>query len=193
MRNTFSILVATRALLVTGCSSGIQTRPADTAKFEAANYHFYQWRSEPMVNTSNSSDILYTLDPIMRREIDAALSNKGYRLNPAKAEFTIDYIYSPGMLMGATSAETSNIEIRPTAIPNRQLNQAVVDNAYALGGVKETSNIGLQFNDVQSNTEVWHVVITKIVENVNRVDTGGLEKHVRKALSVGLKPLPKAQ
>lgn len=193
MRNTFSILVATLALLVTACSSGVQTRPADTAKFESGNYHFYQWRSAPMVNTSGSSDILYILDPIMRRELDAALSSKGYRLNPAKAEFTIDYIYSPGMIMGATSSDATNIEIRPTAIPNRQLNQAVVDNAHALGGVKETSNIGLQFNDVQSNTEVWHVVITKIVEDVNSADTSRLEKHVRKALSIGLRPLPKAQ
>jgi hypothetical protein len=70
--------------------------------------------------------------------------------------------------------------------PNRQINQAVVDNAYALGGVKETSNIALQFNDSTSKKEVWHVIITKIVEDVNNVDKkeirNGVEKGVREAL-----------
>jgi hypothetical protein len=77
--------------------------------------------------------------------------------------------------------------------PNRQQNQAVVDNAYALGGIKETNNIALQFNDMSSKQEVWQVIITKIVENVNKIDVEEMKKGLREGVRRALEPLPEAK
>jgi hypothetical protein len=183
-----SLLIA----LTLGACSGIETRPAETDTFAAGNYRYYSWRSEPMVNTINSVDPIYILDPIFREELDAALQAKGYVLDPQQAQFSVDYIYAEGLRMGETSRNASNLSTQPGVIPNRNMDQASVDNAYALGGMKETSNIGLQFNDETTREEVWRVVITKIVENVNRADTSNMRKNVRKAISQGIRELPDA-
>jgi hypothetical protein len=95
--------------------------------------------------------------------------------------------------MGERSAEAYNITPYPSVNPNRQVNQAVVDNAYALGGVRETSNIALQFNDSTSKKEVWHVIITKIVENVNNVDKKEIRSGVEKGVKEALSALPPAR
>ena len=85
----------------------------------------------------------------------------------------------------------SNVTPYPSVTPNREPNQAVIDNAYALGGVKQTSNIALQFNDVESRHEVWQVIISKIVENVNKVDMKEVESGLVKGIKQALDPLPK--
>ena len=54
------------------------------------------------------------------------------------------------------------------------------------------SNIALQFNDVQNKQEVWHVIITKIVENDNMTDTSRLDRTVQQAIKQALRPLPDA-
>lgn len=191
MRLTYFLLTSILAIALTACG-GVETRPAETDTFAAGNYKYYSWRSEPLVNTGRSSDVLYTLDPVVRAEVDATLRSKGYRLNPAKAQFSVDYIFAAGWRMGEKTSESSNLNHRPSAMINRQVDQAVVDNANALGGVKETYNIGLMFNDTLSNEEVWHVVITKIVENVNNPDVSSLRKNAGSAIRQGLKTLPEA-
>jgi len=135
---------------------------------------------------------MYIIDPILRSAVDADLSKKGYTLDPERAQFSVDYIYASGLRMGERSGEAYNITPYPSVNPNRQINQAVVDNAYALGGVKETSNIALQFNDITTRKEVWHVIITKIVENVNEVDKAEIRKGVQKGVQAALKTLPDA-
>ena len=67
------------------------------------------------------------------------------------------------------------------------------DNAYALGGIKETNNIALQFNDMESKQEVWQVIITKIVENVNKVDVAEMKESLREGVRRALEPLPAAK
>ena len=58
--------------------------------------------------------------------------------------------------------------------------------------MKKTSKIAIQLNDATSKEEVWHVVITKIVENANLTDTERLERRLGKAVKQGLKDLPNA-
>ena len=186
-----TILAALALTLVTACS-GIETRPAPIEAFAAGNYTYYRWRSEPMPITSSPEDSMYIIDPILRSAVDADLSKKGYILDPERAQFSVDYIYASGLRMGERSGEAYNITPYPSVNPNRQINQAVVDNAYALGGVKETSNIALQFNDITTRKEVWHVIITKIVENVNEVDKAEIRKGVQKGVQAALKTLPDA-
>lgn len=190
----FTTLLATLALslLVVACS-GIETRPAPTEEFAAGNYKYYKWRSEPLANTNNSQDPWYIMDPILRKELNTDLAKKGYVLDDERAQFTVDYLYAAGLRMGERSAEASNLTPYPSVNPNRQINQAVVDNAYALGGVKETSNIALQFNDIKTKKEVWHVIITKIVEDVNKVDIKEMKATLRKGLNEALRTLPPAK
>jgi hypothetical protein len=191
MRITHILASGLLSLALAACS-GVEIRPAPVDNFAAGDYQYYRWRTQPLQNTANSSDPVYSMDPIMRREVDRGLQSKGYILDKERAQFSVDYLYATGMRDGAVSRETSNVTPYPTVVPNRQVNQAVVDNSIALGGVQETSNIALQFNDVADNKEVWHVIITKIVENINRVDTTALNDNLKKAVGQALKPLPEA-
>lgn len=191
MRSLAPLAALLLALLAGACSS-IETRPADTATFAAGNFTYYKWRSEPLDNPTGSSDPLYLMDPIIRRELDASLQSKGYVLDPERATFSVDYLYATGLREGAKSEQASNISPIPSVTPNRQVNQAIVDNANALGGLQETSNLAIQFNDMDSNEEVWRVVITKVVENVNRVDTSRLADVLSKAVKQALRELPDA-
>ena len=178
--------------LVLAACSGTETRPSDITAFEAGDYRYYTWRSEPLANTSRSNDPLYKLDPLLRRAVDSELRAKGYELDPAKAQFSVDYFFAVGMREGQKSDASTNIRPYPTALPSRLPDGATVDNAYALGGVKETGNIALQFNDEGRREEVWHVIITWIVEDANMSDTTRLERNVQQAVRQGLRPLPAA-
>tara|TARA_R110002110_G_scaffold205066_7_gene416891 strand:+ start:15969 stop:16583 length:615 start_codon:yes stop_codon:yes gene_type:complete len=190
---TFSRICASIALAsVIAACSGIETTPGPVDTFAAGNYQYYKWRSDPLPANSRSSDPVYQADPILRRELNRQLQAKGYVLNPELAQFSVDYIQAPGLAMGEKSEQASNLTPYPTVLPNRQVNQAVVDNAEALGGVKETQNVSIQFNDVRSKSEVWQVVISRIVENVNRTDPKELKDSLQKAVSQALESLPPA-
>lgn len=191
MRFNHTLAISLLSLVLAACS-GIEIRPSETDTFAAGNYRYYKWRSEPLENTINSSDPIYVMDPIMRREVDAALRGKGYILDPERAQFSVDYLYAVSLREGAKAEQASNISPIPSVTPNRQVDQAVVDNANALGGVKETSNLALQFNDTGTREEVWRVVISKIMDNVNSVDTSKLAGVLSKAVDQALKDLPKA-
>lgn len=192
MRVTLTMAILTLTLLVASCS-GVEVRPAPIDTFAAGNYTYYSWRSEPLPNTANSQDPMYLMDPILRSAVDAELRAKGYVLDTTRAQFSVDYIYASGLRMGERSAEASNITPYPSVNPNRQIDQAVVDNAYALGGVRETSNIALQFNDATSKKEVWHVILTKIVENVNKVDKKEMRSSLQRGVREALSSLPSAK
>lgn len=191
MRISSTLATVIVAVTLAACS-GVEIKPAATDSFAAGQYHYYKWRSEPLENTIGSSDPIYVIDPIMRRETDTALQRQGYVLDAERAQFSVDYLYALGLAEGAKSEQASNISPIPSVTPNRQVNQAVVDNANALGGLKETSNIVIQFNDTGTREEVWRVVITKIVENVNRVDNDKLADTLSKAVAKALKELPGA-
>lgn len=178
-------------LALSACSS-IEITTSDVAPFASGNYSYYKWRTDPLPQNTGSSDPYYALDPVMRRQLDAALAAKGYRLDKEKAQFSVDYVYATGLIQGVESEQASNISPIPSVTPNRRVDQASVDNAIALAGLKETSNILIQFNDSASNEEVWRAVMTKIVENANQLDTTGLDERIGKAVNRALKELPPA-
>ena len=186
-----------RAALLALCAllaacSGVESRPDATDTFAAANYQYYSWLTKPLANTANSQDAVYAIDPLVRRAIDRELRSKGYQLNSEKAQFSVDYRYAQGTRVGEVGGDASNLSAYPGVVPNRNMDGASVDNAYALAGVKVTSNIGIQINDIASNKEVWRVVITKIVENVNSFDATKADKTVTRAVKEGLRTLPSA-
>ena len=192
MRSFTTLATLLLAMTLTACSS-IQTEPTDTAAFEAGSYKYFKWRSEPLANTAQSDDLLYVMDPIVRREVNSALRKRGYILDPEQAQFSVDYLQAVGLRQGVSSQDANGgIDPIPSARPNRQINQAMVDNAHALAGVQTTNNVAIQFNDVASQQEVWRVVITKIIDDVNNVDTAAMERTINRAIDQGFKTLPDA-
>lgn len=184
--------ISTLLLTLAACS-GIETRPEDVSTFAAGNYLYYSWRSEPLVNTTNSNDSMYRLDPALRSAINATLQSKGYVLDASRAQFNVDYIFAPGVRDGVKGTEASNLSTHPGVVPNRDLDQASIDNAYALGALKETRKIGIQFNDIQRKEEVWHVTMTKLVENVNSTKGSNQNSTVSSAITKGMASLPHAK
>lgn len=191
MRNTLVLACMMLSLTLVSCTGvDIQHSTADT--FSAGHYRYYKWRTDPLPTTTRSNDPVYAIDPVIRREVNADLQSKGYVLDPTRAQFTVDYLYASGMQQGEPSQLASNITPYPRVTPNRQVSQATVDNAIALGGVKETNNIVLQFNDLASNREVWQATMSKVVEDANNVDASRLDDNLKKYLASALKTLPPA-
>jgi hypothetical protein len=187
----YSLLSFFFAACFAACS-GIDIEQSEIGQFAAGNYRYYKWRTEPLPAGSRSSDPLYTLDPVMRKDVDALLQGKGYVLDPGRAQFTVDYLYVSGMVDGERSELASNITPYPRVTPNRRVDQASVDNAIALGGVKATNNIVLQFNDRASNREVWRATMSEIVDDANAIDTSRLDDNLKTYLVRALEPLPPA-
>jgi len=96
------------------------------------------------------------------------------------------------ILQGARSDLADNISHIPRITPNRQVNQASVDNAIALSGARETDNLVLQFNDQESNRAVWSVTMTSIVENTNSNNMTRIDDDLTAYLERALQPLPPA-
>jgi hypothetical protein len=191
MRITQILAYTLLSLALVACS-GIEIEPAGIETFAAGNYRYYSWRTGPLPSGTRSSDPVYAIDPVVRREVNANLQKKGYVLDPERAQFTVDYIFAPGMLQGERSDWASNVNSTPSVTPNRQVDQASVDNAIALGGVKETNNIILQFNDKASNREVWQVTLSKIVENANVTDASRIDSALKKSMERALESVPQA-
>ena len=185
-------LVYSLLLPVLAACSGVEIEQSSIDTFAAGNYHYYKWRSKPLPSTTRSTDPVYTLDPIIRRDVDAALQAKGYALDEDRAQFTVDYLYANDLRQGERSQLASNITPYPRVTPNRQVNQAAVDNAIALGGVQETNNITLQFNDSATNQEVWQATLSKVVEDANNIDATRLDDHLQRFLERALAPIPPA-
>ncbi len=191
MRITTILACTLMTLAVVACS-GVDIQSTAISPFTAANYRYYTWRTEPLPQETRSADALYAIDPVLRQKVDTILQSKGYVLEPQRAQFTVDYLYVTKMVQGERSELASNISAIPRITPNRQVDQASVDNAIALGGVKETKNIVLQFRDRGTNREVWQVTMTVIVENTNSSDTSRLDDNLEKFLVRALQPLPPA-
>jgi hypothetical protein len=192
MRHTFPRLAGLAGLL--GCMllaacSGVEIIPDDTSAFAATGYTRYAWRSEPLSQDGYSKSRVYQADPAIRAAVDTRLGELGYKLVSASdAQFLVDYVAAAGFNQGQLARNASNITPVPTAMINRQVNQAEVDNAYALGGVKEMGNIALVFLNNSNKDVLWKVTVSSVVKDANRVD----EKAVGKVMRQSLGTLPPA-
>jgi hypothetical protein len=181
MLKTLLVLIAS-ALLV--ACSGVETIPDDTGAFAATGYSRYAWRSEPLKRTGYSKSRLYDVDPAIRNAVNARLAELGYREVPRQeAQFLIDYVAAAGLNDGQPSNSASNIYPLPIGAANRQINQAEVDNAIALSGVREMGRVALVFLEGDSQALIWKVLVSALVENTNRVDPEAIGRAMRKGLS----------
>ena len=189
MKNALTTFLA--ACLLVGCA-GVEVDVWDPKEFAAGSFQTYSWRSEPFSNEFYIRDPIYVIDPILREEVDAELAKKGYRQVARGGDFTIDYIYAPGVRLGAPGATTSFISPNPAVRPNANVSQAERDNAIALAGVKETRNIALQVNNGQTGREVWRAVMVKIVADANQPDKRATRSTLKTAVRRAFRDLPDA-
>lgn len=178
------------ATLVSACAS-VEVDVWDAQEFAAGNFQTYSWRSEPYAREVYFRDPIYVIDPILREIVDRELKALGYQLVAGGGDFTIDYIYAPGVRLGAPTRQASNISPRAGVRPNTNISQAERDNAIALAGVKETRNIALQINNGATGREIWRAVITKIVANANEVDNTA-RRNLDRGISRAFRDLPPA-
>jgi hypothetical protein len=175
--------------LLAGCS-GIETVPEDTARFEATGYTRYAWRSEPLQQDNYRRDPLYQADPVIREAIETRLLELGYRqVAREDAQFFVEYLAAGSINAGRVATTASNVTPYPSAMINRQADGATVDNAYALGGVKEMGNLLVVFVEPADSAVLWRVRISKVMEDANRVN----ENAVRRAVREGFSTLPEAR
>ena len=105
-----------------------------------------------------------------------------------EAEFLIEYLSAGSISDGRVATTASNVTPYPSATINRQADGATVDNAYALGGMKEMGNLLLVFVEPTATELLWRVRISKVIEDANRIN----EQAVRRAVRQGLATLPEA-
>lgn len=178
-----TLLALTACVLLVACS-GVETIPDDTGAFAATGYSRYAWRSEPLQRSGFSKNRLYDVDPAIRNSVNARLSELGYREVPRDdAQFLIDYVAAAGLNDGQPSNSASNVYPLPIGAANRQINQAEVDNAVALSGVREMGRVALVFLERDTQTPIWKVLVSSLVENANRVDPKAVDRAMRKGLS----------
>jgi hypothetical protein len=175
--------------LLAACS-GVETVPDDTARFEATGYTRFAWRSDPLRQDIYARDRLYQADPIIREAIAARLVELGYReVARDEAEFLVEYLAAGSVNAGRVATTASNVTPYPSATINRQVDGASVDNAYALGGVKEMGNLLVVFVDPADAAVLWRVRISKVMEDANRVNENAVVRAVRE----GFATLPTAR
>ncbi|MEM0952843.1 MAG: DUF4136 domain-containing protein [Pseudomonadota bacterium] len=187
-----SLLSLFTACFIAACAS-VEVDVWDSDEFAAGGFKTYAWRSEPFEsNFYYSRDAIYVIDPILRDVVDEKLAAKGYKRVEREGDFTVDYIFAPGIRLGAPAGQATNVASRAGIRPNTNISQAERDNVIALGGVKETRNIALQFNSGDTGREVWRGVITKIVANANDPDRGRAERLLGIGVGRAFRDLPKA-
>ena len=174
-----------------GCAS-VEVDVWDSQEFAGSGFNTYSWRSEPFSSDFYFRDPIYVIDPILREVVDEELAARGYRRVARSGDFTIDYIYAPGVRLGAPTAATDNIAPRAGVRPNTTISQAERDNAIALSGVKETRNIALQINNGETNREIWRAVLTKIIADANTPDRNRTRSALRSGVRRAFEQLPRA-
>ena len=184
------------ALLSTGllsACSGVQIERAPTDRFNDAGYQSYSWRDLPIENIGNSDDPLYNIGPSLRSAVDDSLADKGYTLKESGGDFVIHFEFRTALTDGVLPRKMSNIDPVPQVVVNRGTDQAMVDNAYALSGVREMNSILLNFEDRQNQALVWAVSMSKVVENLNRNDPARMRRTLGESVERAFRPLADAK
>ncbi len=183
--------------LLVACT-GIQIDSAPLDRFKAGNFQSYSWRTPALKTSTGDTDALSIIDPALRAAVDRDLSAKGYRQVAADGDFIIDYQFRAALAQGelnstAREADNTSPYVDPNVVVNRQVNQALLDNAYALSGPKAINSIVIQFSSGDKQRLLWTTAINKMVENVNRDNVEKMTKNVNTAVSRAFSRLPQAR
>ncbi len=182
-RHSFSGLVILLYTVALSACSGVDITPAATDTFAATSYTRYAWRSEPPSQTGYGRDMLAQKSGAIRAGVEEAMAELGYRrVDRADAEFLVEYLAAPGFNDGEMPYGGSNDQLYGSSV-NRDIDGASATNARVLSGPVETGDIQLMLFDAASADVLWHVQISIVVEDANRIDLEAVRNAVRKGVS----------
>ena len=172
-----------------GCTTmQVDTMSAD--RFKAKGYDSFSWKSEIPTGMSGSLDGFYQLSSTIRAVVMSELDKKGYRYEESGGDFVVSYELRAALEEGTT--ETAPDFGATTAVINRNPDQAIVDNTYALSGPREIASLVLLFEDGVNLAPTWSASVSQVVENRNQPDLEKVRRKLQRGLAKAFRPLPDA-
>ena len=172
-----------------GCTTmQVDTMSAD--RFKAKGYDSFSWKSEIPAGMSGSLDGFYQLSSTIRAVVMNELDKKGYRYEESGGDFVISYELRAALEGGVTEAAPDFGAT--TSVINRNPDQAIVDNTYALSGPREIASLVLLFEDGVNLAPTWSASVSQVVENRNQPDLEKVRRKLQRGLAKAFRPLPDA-
>jgi hypothetical protein len=182
-----ALIVLSMGLL--GCTTmQVDTMSAD--RFKAKGYDSFSWKSEIPTGMSGSLDGFYQLSSTIRAVVMNELDKKGYRYEESGGDFVISYELRAALEGGVTEAAPDFGTT--TSVINRNPDQAIVDNTYALSGPREIASLMLLFEDGVNLAPTWSASVSQVVENRNQPDLEKVRRKLQRGLAKAFRPLPDA-
>ena len=182
-----ALIVLSMGLL--GCTTmQVDTMSAD--RFKAKGYDSFSWKSEIPTGMSGSLDGFYQLSSTIRAVVMNELDKKGYRYEESGGDFVISYELRAALEGGVTEAAPDFGTT--TSVINRNPDQAIVDNTYALSGPGEIASLVLLFEDGVNLAPTWSASVSQVVENRNQPDLEKVRRKLQRGLAKAFRPLPDA-
>jgi len=166
----------------------VDTLPTD--RFAAKGYQSFSWKSEMPTGMSGSLDSFYQLSSTVRDVVMTELNKKGYRHEEKGGDFVISYELRAALEGGATEAAPDFSAT--SSVINRNPDQAIVDNTYALSGPREIASLMLLFEDGTNLAPIWSASVSQVVENRNQPDLEKVRRKLQRGLAKAFRPLPTA-
>ncbi len=186
------LIVALSTALLSACA-GVQIERASADNINDAGYQSYSWRDLVIENAGDSDDPLYEMGLLLRASVDNALARKGYLLKETDGDFLVSFEFRSTLSGGISTSKATNVDPVPHIIVNRGADPAMIDNAYALSGVRELKSILLNFEDPKNQSLMWMVSMSKIVDNINRNNFEKVNRTLGKSVDRALIPLTDAE
>ena len=182
-----ALIVLSMGLL--GCTTmQVDTMSAD--RFKAKGYDSFSWKSEIPTGMSGSLDGFYQLSSTIRAVVMNELDKKGYRYEESGGDFVISYELRAA-LEGVVTEAAPDFGTT-TSVINRNPDQAIVDNTYALSGPREIASLVLLFEDGVNLAPTWSASVSQVVENRNQPDLEKVRRKLQRGLAKAFRPLPDA-
>lgn len=156
---TVTIIVA----LLSGClSTHVQVWQADN--FDTQNYRYYRWASPPLAAEKGISADMAVVDATVRKEVDRALAQKGYRRGEPAA-FEVDYRVGGETLISRPGPLTPrDVGDRIRAGPNAEYEVSSDFTTHRVMDVLEIRKILVTVLDTGSEKTVWEGVAARPVD-----------------------------
>jgi len=157
----YRILLIVSALTLTACQ-GIRLDVADTQSFDPSANSSYAWAIEPLKKGPAKEAGLIILDGNLRKELDAQLAQKGYRLVEAsQADFLVSYSFY-------TQEEISDRSKEKILAQNKRwITSIKFDDGSSPdfeGLISERANLHVYFENSDGDV-IWDVLASKAIEN----------------------------
>ncbi len=191
-----SLWIAAISVLVValgGCSTA-QVDRGDPSAFAAKGYRTYNWNYAQVEPLPSDTSAYTTMAPIFREEMNRALANLGYREVEQGGQFVVSLQFKRSLADGVVSIEKDPNPVVPRVVLNRDPDQASLDNAQALAGVRQLNNVLIQFDDASDGGLLWAAAVSRVQEtaNINELDPEQVRRNARQTLRRVMSQLPLA-